>query len=154
VHWTGYEWLIGIVLITGTIIALFLMSRKKMKEGLVVVFICSLLTVNAASLIIAPRIEQYSQGAAIEFYAYLQTKDCYVETIGFKSYAHLFYSHKQPQANKNSYNIEWLLKGPIDKPAYFASKITSLDEIKQKYSDLIELYRKNGFVFWLRRPKC
>jgi 4-amino-4-deoxy-L-arabinose transferase-like glycosyltransferase len=153
VHWTGYEWLIGVLLIAGTTIALFLMRRNKMKEGLVIIFISSLLTVNAASLVIAPRIEQYSQGAAIEFYTYLQGKDCYLETIGFKSYAHLFYSHKQPQANKNSYNIEWLLKGPIDKPAYFASKITSLEEIRQNYPDLVELYRKNGFVFWLRRPK-
>jgi hypothetical protein len=47
--------------------------------------------------------------------------------------------------------MEWLLKGPIDKPTYFASKITSLEEIKQNYPELKELYRKNGFVFWLRR---
>jgi 4-amino-4-deoxy-L-arabinose transferase-like glycosyltransferase len=151
VHWTGYEWLIGIILITGTGIALFLMTHHKMKQGLIVLFISSLITVNAAALIIAPRIEQYSQHAAIEFYSYLQGKDCYVETIGFKSYAHLFYSHKQPQTNPNHSNMEWLLKGPIDKPAYFASKITSLEEIKQNYPHLKELYRKNGFVFWLRR---
>ncbi len=153
VHWTGYEWLIGAILIAGTIIGLFLISREKMKEGLVIVFISSLVAVNAASLIIAPRIEGYSQNAAIEFYTYLQAKDCYVETIGFKSYAHLFYSNKQPQANKNSYQIQWLLKGPIDKPAYFASKITSLENIKRDYPDLKELYRKNGFVFWKREVK-
>jgi 4-amino-4-deoxy-L-arabinose transferase-like glycosyltransferase len=150
VHWTGYEWLIGVILITGTAIAFFLMTHHKMKQGLVVLFSSSLLTVNAASLIIAPRIEHYSQHAAIEFYTYLQGKDCYVETIGFKSYAHLFYSRKQPQANPNHTNMEWLLKGAIDKPAYFASKITSLEEIKQNYPELKELYRKNGFVFWKR----
>lgn len=153
VYWTGYEWLIGVLLIAGTIAMLVLTSLKKMKTGLVVIFVCSLLTVNLASLVIAPRIEKYSQNAAIEFYTSLQAKDCYVETIGFKSYAHLFYSHKQPQANKNSYNHDWLLKGNIDKPTYFASKITAVEEIRQNYPELIELYRKNGFVFWLRKPK-
>lgn len=153
VYWTGYEGLIGALLIAGTVALLVLVRLKKITMGLVVIFTSSLLTVNLASFIVAPRIEQYSQHAAIEFYTYLQTKDCYVETIGFKSYAHLFYSAKKPQSNPNSYNMDWLLKGAIDKPAYFASKITSLEEIRQNYPDLKELYRKNGFVFWKRDVK-
>lgn len=153
VYWTGYEWLIGALLIAGCISFLVFVNIKKMRMGLVVVFVCSLLTVNLASFVIAPRIEKYSQNAAIEFYQYLQTKDAYIETIGFKSYAHLFYSLKKPQANKNSYDRNWLLTGAIDKPAYFVSKINHVQEIRQNYPDLIELYRKNGFVFWLRRPK-
>ena len=44
----------------------------------------SLFAVNMASVLVVPRIEKYSQGAAIEFYEYLQDKDCYVETISFK----------------------------------------------------------------------
>ncbi|HET6225541.1 MAG TPA: glycosyltransferase family 39 protein [Bacteroidia bacterium] len=150
VYWTGYEWIIGAILIIGTIALLVLVSLKKLKTGLVVLFVSSLIAVNTATFVIAPRIEQYSQNAAIEFYTYLQGKYCYVETIGFKSYAHLFYSHKLPQANPNSTNHDWLLTGAIDKPAYFVSKSTSVDEIKHKYPDLMELYRKNGFVFWRR----
>lgn len=150
VYWTGFEWMIGALLLAGTIAMIVLSGMKKVKTGLIILFISSLLSVNMASFIIAPRIEQYSQNAAIEFYTYLQTKDCYVETIGFKSYAHLFYSHKKPQANPNSYNMDWLLNGAIDKPAYFASKITSVKEIHEKYPDLRELYSKNGFVFWKR----
>ncbi len=150
VYWTGYEWLIGFLIIAGTVALLVLTGLKKLNTGLIVIFISSLIAVNLASFVVAPRIEQYSQRAAIDFYTYLQTKDCYVETIGFKSYAHLFYTRRKPQANKNSYSSEWLLKGEIDKPAYFVSKITSLEEIKQTYPDLIELYRKNGFVFWKR----
>jgi len=112
-----------------------------------------LISVNMASLIIAPRIEKYSQGAAIEFYEYLQNKDCYIETIGFKSYAYLFYSRKKEPANKNSYNLDWLLTGKIDKPVYFASKITSAEAITKGYPDLKEIYRKNGFVFFMRGVK-
>ncbi len=150
VYWTGYEWLIGAMLIAGACLMLYFVRKKKILTGISILFVSSLITVNAAAFIIAPRIEKYSQGAAIEFYISLQDKDCYIETLGFKSYAHLFYSRKKPQANQNSYAREWLLTGPIDKPAYFVSKITSVEEIKKNYPDLKELYRKNGFVFWKR----
>lgn len=150
VNWVGYEWLIGAVFIIGIGGMLILIYKKHLKTAIIGVFLLSLCTVNLSSLIIAPRIEKYSQAAAIEFYEYLQNKDCYVETLGFKSYAHLFYTHKQPQKNKNSYNIDWLLNGPIDKPAYFVSKITEVDNIHTHQVHLKEIYRKNGFVFWYR----
>ncbi len=153
VYWSGYESLFGLFLISGVGVMLFLISRNKMKQGVIGIFIISLISINITSWIIAPRIEQYSQRAAIEFYQYLQGKDCYVETIGFKSYAHLFYSLKKEQLNKNSNDMNWLLKGDIDKPAYFASKITSLENIKKDNPELKEIYRKNGFVFFLRSPK-
>ncbi len=153
VQWSGYEWLIGILLIIGVGIMLMFIAKKKIEQGSIGIFIFSLITVNLASLLIAPRIEQYSQGAAIEFYKYLQDKDCYIETLGFKSYAHLFYSKKQKQQNPNSYNKEWLLTGDIDKPAYFVSKIIEVKNIKTDHPDLREVYRKNGFVFWVRVTK-
>ncbi|OFY82746.1 MAG: hypothetical protein A3F72_19960 [Bacteroidetes bacterium RIFCSPLOWO2_12_FULL_35_15] len=153
VYWSGYESLFGLFLIVGVGVMLFLISRKKIKQGIIGIFILSLFSINLTSWIIAPRIEQYSQGAAIEFYQYLQGKDCYVETIGFKSYAHLFYSGKKEQANKNSYDMNWLLKGEIDKPVYFAGKITSVESTKKENPDLKEIYRKNGFVFFKRELK-
>lgn len=151
VHWSGFEWLIGVLLIVGVGAMLVLIKRNKIKQGIIGIFIVSLLSVNMASLLVAPRIEKYSQGAAIEFYEYLKDKDCYLETIGFKSYAHLFYSRKKEPENKNSFNMEWLLTGEIDKPAYFSSKITSADAILNGYPDIKEIYRKNGFVFFVRK---
>ena len=153
VYWSGFESLFGVFLIVGVGEMLFLISRKKIKQGIIGIFLISLLSINLTSWIIAPRIEQYSQGAAIEFYQYLQGKDCYVETIGFKSYAHLFYLRKKEQSNKNSYDMNWLLKGDIDKPTYFVAKISSVEEIKKENADLKEIYRKNGFVFFIRNPK-
>ncbi len=151
VSWTGFEWLIGVGLIIGILLMMLLINRKKLKQGLIGIFIISTVSVSTAILIVAPRIEPYSQGAAIEFYEYLQNKDCYIETLGFKSYAHLFYSRKQEQANINSYQLDWLLKEPIDKPAYFVSKVTSADGIIRDYPELKEIYRKNGFVFFMRK---
>ncbi len=153
VYWSGFEWLIGFLLIIGVGVMLFFINQKKIKQGIIGIFVITLIVVNIASVVIAPRIEQYSQGAAIEFYEYLQNKDCYVETIGFKSYAHLFYSKKKKQLNNNSCNMDWLLKGAVDKPTYFVSKINSQEEITANYPQLKEIYRKNGFVFWIRISK-
>lgn len=153
VSWTGIEWLIGIILIVGVGAMLILIKQGKIKWGIIGIFMFSLFAVNMASVLVVPRIEKYSQGAAIEFYEYLQGKDCYVETINFKSYAHLFYSYKQPQTNPNSYNSDWLYRGAIDKPAYFVSKITALEDVAKYYPELKEIYRKNGFVFWMRSVK-
>ncbi len=153
VHWSGMEGLVGIVLIVGTGLMLWFIGKRKMTIGIVGIFVVSLFTINMAAVVVAPKVEPYSQGAAIEFYEYLQNKDCYVETMGFKSYANLFYSLKKEQANKNSYDLGYLLRGDIDKPAYFVIKITDLADTKKDYPELKEIYRKNGFVFLMRLPK-
>jgi 4-amino-4-deoxy-L-arabinose transferase-like glycosyltransferase len=153
VSWTGVEWMIGLVLIGGTVAMLLLIRKGKLRQGIVGIFLFSLFTVSTASVMVVPRIEKYSQGAAIEFYQYISGKDCYVETISFKSYAQLFYSSKKPPLNPNSLNPDWLAHGDIDKPVYFVSKITGIDDVKQYYPDLKEIYRKNGFVFWARYPR-
>jgi len=153
VAWSGIEWVFGVVLLLGTVIAIVYIKRQNIQKGILILFGSSLITINLASIIIVPKIEPYSQGAAVEFYQSLQEKDCYVETIGFKSYAHLFYSQKKYQQNQNSYNIDWLINGEIDKDAYFVSKINSAEEIKSLHPHLVELYRKNGFVFYQRKAK-
>jgi 4-amino-4-deoxy-L-arabinose transferase-like glycosyltransferase len=153
VSWNGIEWMFGLLLLIGTIAGVFLIKRGKIKNGIVFIFASALLTINLASLVVVPKIEPYSQGAAIEFYQSLKNKDCYVETIGFKSYAHLFYSDKKYQQNSNSYSVDWLLNGEIDKDVYIVSKINTAEEIKNSHPQLEELYRKNGFVFYIRKAK-
>jgi hypothetical protein len=98
-----------------------------------------------------PRIEPYSQGPAIAFYQSLKGKDVFIVPLGFKSYAHLFYSGKQPETAKSQPPIDVLLRGKIDKPAYFVSKITKKEEILKSYPLLEVLYQKNGFVFYRRK---
>ncbi|MFL5762745.1 MAG: ArnT family glycosyltransferase [Bacteroidia bacterium] len=153
VSWSGFEWLIGVIFIAGTIAMLFVIRKGKMKAGIIGIFLFSLFTISTASLLVVPRIEKYSQGAAIEFYQYLSDKDCYVQTIIYKSYAHLFYSAKKPPANVNSLNIDWQDHGDIDKPVYYVAKITDLDDVEHYYPFTKELYRKNGFIFLVREPK-
>jgi len=149
VLWNGYEFLIGIFFLAGIIFMLLLIKKQKLKTGILGIFFVSLITVNLATIILVPKIEKYSQGAAIEFYESLQNKNCYVETIGFKSYAHLFYTQKP--IHSNSQQETSILTGETDKPAYFVSKITEEQNIKQNYPQLEELYRKNGFIFFKQK---
>ncbi|MEO6882637.1 MAG: glycosyltransferase family 39 protein [Bacteroidia bacterium] len=151
-HWTGFEFLIGVFFIVGILLSLYAIQKNNFSKGIFALFFVTMITVNLAAVAIVPRVEEYSQNAAIEFYQQLKNKDCYVETLGFKSYAYLFYSDKQPQKDIRNTNLDWLLSGNIDKPAYFVCKINNASEYETKFPQLKELYRKNGFVF-LEREK-
>ncbi len=106
--------------------------------------------VMLALIFIINNIEGYSQNAAIEFFKSKSQEDCYVMTFGYKSYAHLFYNKKRPPTNENHSKHSWLLGGEIDKTVYLAAKINRADELI-KNPNLVELYRKNGFVFFQRK---
>ena len=70
--------------------------------------------------------------------------------LGYKSYAHRFYTRKQPPANPNSYSEEWLLAGPVDKPTFFICKVQDADRYRAM-PQLVQIGEKNGFVFFRRR---
>ena len=129
-------------------------------------------------MVIAPKIEQYSQHSAINFYIMCAKNNYYVESIGFKSYATLFYGQFNPsvrqnkdlklyikenaeECNNQGFDIavafsniytNWLLLGKINKPACFISKINEFENIKKNYPELKLLYKKNGFCFFVRFP--
>ncbi|MBK9734923.1 MAG: glycosyltransferase family 39 protein [Saprospiraceae bacterium] len=150
VVWNGWEWLIGLFLILGILSILMLRKRIGTNNSILSIFLLTLFVFSMASVTIIPRVEQYSQGAAISFYKSLKDEDCYIETIGFKSYAHLFYSDKKPLINPRSYDKNWLLTGNIDKPAYFVGKINTVENVKRDFPLLTEIRRTNGFVFYKR----
>lgn len=147
IHWSFADCLLGIFLLVSLIVSIIFLHKGKIKRGILTMFFGSLITTNLALSIITPKIELLTQQAAIDFYQSLQGKDVYVTTLGFKSYAHFFYSDIQPSANIHSTGEDWLLKGDIDKPAYFVCKINSAADWEKWYPQLKELYRKNGFVF-------
>jgi len=150
VRWTGWELLVSGILVIG-LVGFFII--KKPFYNLVSLFVASLIFTFFTMVVFTGRIEGYSQQAPIDFYKQHSTEDCYINTLGFKSYAHLFYSKKLPQQNPLSYDKEWLLNGPLDKPAYFVYKMTKKDEYSRLYPQLILLYEKNGFIFAARYPE-
>jgi len=147
IHWSFADCLLGIFLLGTLIVSIIFLHKGKIKRGILTMFFGSLITTNLALAIITPKIELLTQQAAIDFYQSLQGKDVYVTTLGFKSYAHFFYSDVQPSANMHSTDEDWLLKGDIDKPAYFVCKINSAADWEKWYPQLKEISRKNGFVF-------
>jgi hypothetical protein len=149
VHWSGLEGIVGLIMIISIIIGIRSLNKNKFKQAAWVLFGGTAIVIFLASAIIVPKVERYTQGAAIDFFIQRQGEDCYVNTLGYFSYAQLYYVRKEIPTNPDSYDEQWLLTGKIDKPAYFVSRVDRIDKYKQ-YTDLKELYRKNGFVFLKR----
>ncbi len=146
VEWSGYEFLIGLLFIFALIFSLYLINRSR-KWGLRILFFSTSMFIYFSILFIVPRVEQYTQRAAIDFYRKISSEDAYIATLGFKSYAHLFYGNVQPEKGLVSKNSKWLLEGDIDKNAYFVFKIHKKERYIKEYPELEILYDKNGFVF-------
>ncbi len=152
VHWSYWYCLVGLFFISSVTTALLLFRKSNYKAATLTLFGSTIVTTFSFMVLITPKIEQYTQEAAVEFYENLQNKDVYVATLGYKSYVQYFYSREQPLHNPKGDDEGWLLDGNIDKPAYFSSKITSADEYLKEYPSLNKLYSKNGFVFFVRSP--
>lgn len=173
VDWSGFEWFIGVAFLIALLYAIRLIGKKQ-EKGFTVLFISSMLMLNLSLVLVVPGVEAISQRAAIEFFKEIKKKDAYVETLGYKSYAYLYYSEKQPEANNHPAFIKWLeekgetpgkvdpkifkehytnwlLYGEIDKPAYFISKITEEENILSSLPQLEKTGEKNGFVFYKRK---
>jgi len=177
INWQGWEFVFGLLFMLGLFLALTYFNRNKSTKFLISLAFSSGITLLGYSLFIVPKIEEFSQGPAIEFYESLENKEVYVTTIGFKSYGHYFYTKMSPRDPKdgiqlvkqaykgslknpkeynpmlvNSLTNEWMLKGNIDKDVYFVTKITKREKMRQ-YTDIRFLHNKGGFDFYLRPKK-
>jgi 4-amino-4-deoxy-L-arabinose transferase-like glycosyltransferase len=175
VYWNGFEWIIGVVFLIISYISLVRINKKQFKF-IYLLFIGSLFLVYSMIMVIAPKVEQYSQRAAIEFYKQCAKHDINIEAIGLKSYATLFYAELDPsfkndtsfvhyvRVQKKNYeeqnlNVEtsygfvranWLQDVQTHKPACFVIKVTDEEVVKRDCPYLKELYRQNGFIFYIR----
>jgi 4-amino-4-deoxy-L-arabinose transferase-like glycosyltransferase len=175
-NWNGFEWITSVILTIGFIAALYYFTKSNFKRGIPVLYISVTITTTLAAIFFAPRVEEYSQNAAIEYWKAHNYSEYYREAIGYKSYAQYFYSDVQPGIETNPYYLaykkanekrfdnpassasekeinirrEWMLTGVIDRPAYFVCKNTYEENIKANYPNLRKTGEKNGFVFWER----
>ena len=176
VQWTGFEFIIGLVFLAGSFLIYTALSQHKIRlfyYGLVL----NLVFITASILVIVPKIEEYTQHAAIEFYKKCALEKCYVETHNFKSYAYLFYSDRKPNdytnpkqvdytdkqldlmesdgysriKNYSIANLLWMEHGEIDRPTYIVCKTKDEEEVGS-LTQIHKLYRKNGFSFFVRTP--
>jgi len=152
VDWTYLHMIPGTLFLIAVVISFLLFVRKMVKSAFIVLFIACIVAMQTLLTLFAPRIEKYSQHAAIQFFTSLQGKDVYVKTLGYKSYAQYFYTRIQPGQRKEAKDELWLLTGPVDKPTYFVSKITAKESILAEHGERLQvLYEENGFVFYQRK---
>lgn len=152
VNWTGFETMFYLLLPIGVFIFLFIKSKYKegFFAGIVILFVLSALSINFSLKYFAPKIDSHLQKDIVEFYKTLENKDVYCDVVGFKSYAHLFYTYKKNPANKNSLDSEWLLNGNIDKPVYFVSKSQNIEKTEKENPNIKYLKRVGGYLIYLR----
>ncbi len=153
VQWNGWEPIVGLIYAVAMICALFLPARLKFP----IVFASTAVAISLFLPLIAPKIEGYTQAAPIEFYESLRGRECYVKPVGFKSYAHLFYSRKPRVFSPAALGIapddfeNRLFRGAIDKPAYFVCRQQDADKCRNE-RNIREIGAKAGFIFFERLP--
>jgi len=149
-NWLGFEWAVSLILLVGVICFVCVVNSNKRKLAVIVLAVAMTLFNMGAMVMFVPRAEEYSQKAAVEFFKSLPENDCYVATLGYKSYADLYYFNKPEPRSDLARDKNLLLWARLDKPAYFISKNTKKDEIVVEYPQLTVIGEKNGFVFYKR----
>lgn len=179
VVWTGFEMLPGLLYLLMILVASIFFFRRLLMRGLITICLSTAVLLFLYLWSVVPKIEGYTQRPALAFFESVQGKDVYVTTVGYKSYAHYFYARIDPPKESDgltvfkqslleswdvaSYNDlsqeekaifnekvnEWLLRGPIDKPVYFTTKITFPDLSGDGIS---EPQIKGGFKCYHRSP--
>ena len=164
VPWSYAECLWGILYIAGLIVAIVWIKRD-FRKGMILLCAVQLIIIQVTVLHFTPKVEAYSQRAAIEYYKSFSGQNVYVHPLGYKSYANLFYTRKLPATDTNYRHIRadktgkvvqpeanehWLLYGVLDKPAYFICKV--MDTAQYMAMPRLEhIGGSNGFVFFKRR---
>lgn len=149
VTWTGWEKVPGLLLL-GAVVLFIVGASRNIRRALVGLFLLSMIAINLLINLITPKVEPYSQGAAIEFYKSKQGEAAVVEPLRFKSYAHLFYTRRQPQFTRSVADSIRQFNSHPEIPVYYVGKIQNREENERDMPYLEKLYEKNGFVFYRR----
>ena len=150
VHWSGYEWLVGLFLILGVLFASVQILRRDW-SGMLILHLVVLVFVFLSISLFTSRFEGYTQRVAIKFYNSLRGQDVYVNALGFESYSQYFYFDKQPPREDDS--IERLMSGPLDRDAFFVMQVDKKEIYLKRYPQLEVLREKDGYVFAVKRAR-
>lgn len=152
ISWNYTDALVGVLLFVAVGFALFAI-KKSLYFRFNVLFYGTAFWVMFTLWAYLGNIERISQNAHITFWEDKQGEDCYVATHNFKSYAHLYYTRVKPQESEKYLDRNWLYFGEIDKPLYVSCKVNTRQDFEEKVPDAQFLYARNGFYFYVRKPK-
>jgi hypothetical protein len=108
-----------------------------------------ILFMEAILLFYLPRVEQYTQHMAIEFFTEKSDERCYIENWGYKSYADLFYSKKQVD-EKLPKPLDQALKEGLPLPLYIVTKVHRQEAFEEQYPEATLINKKGEFLFYVR----
>lgn len=149
-NWIGGEWIVGLILIIGSIQGVRFIRKEKVKEGIITIMTSSFLTIWLVSIVFMPRIEEFTQNGVIEFYKARGADGAYCEPLGFHSYAHLFYGDRQPDQHPMANDDGWLLRNHVDRPVFFTIKNHRVDEYRRYHKELVVVETWAGYTFLTR----
>jgi hypothetical protein len=140
VYWRGWEWVIGlsfIILVLWTVL-----RREVVYQGIIRLMLGSTLVMMSFMGLVLPKIAGYTQATPIDFYVSHVGQKVYIETLGFKSFAHLLYFQKTGPSPDG----EALMKqSSTDRPTYFVMKSDAEDRLKY-HPHLRKIKEENGDV--------
>jgi len=148
--WTFIDMIGGIIFTAGFVAGFIYLRKGKLGEMLISLVIGTSVSLLVILFTVMPKVDQLTQGDAISMYEELEGEDCYVESLR-KSYAQYFYVKAKPGLRSKEQDLEWMLRGDIDKPVYIGTRYnrTFLDEIGG-----FEIIKEKGaFKLYRRLPK-
>lgn len=151
VHWSGWEFLPGLVFVLAGATGLLFLWKAHYKAFFISMLIGIPLFINGLNALVLPKIADYSQNTAIRFFEEKAKEDAYIMVEGYKSYAHYFYGAVKPTGVPPDLLGSWLANGPVDKPVYLVTRIDkATEEFEGWFGNFKRLGSKNGFVFYKR----
>ncbi len=151
VAWSVWHAVPGLLLVVGIAAGLWLWQRQRPWTAAQTIFSAGALFTALTLTLCIQNIERYSQGSTIDFYKSKAGEDCFVKTVGFKSYAHLFYTQKPPVSDPTIDEYHNLAYGNPGKTVYFVAKMTNTEDLLQ-LPNCRELHRQHGMVYFVRHP--
>ena len=152
VQW-GHAWMLpGLFFLLAVTTAFLRMRKERFQEAFLWLLPACIGMLQVVMTFFVPRIEMYSQHAAIEFFKKISDEDAYAETVGYKSYAPYYYFTVMAGNRKETKDEQWLLTADVDKPTYLVCRVDKKDRILAEHGARLEiLYEKNGYVFMRRK---
>jgi 4-amino-4-deoxy-L-arabinose transferase-like glycosyltransferase len=154
VTWNYTQSIWGLLAIAGMVYAFYRMKKDDVWKGFRMLVASQVLIIFVTMVVFIPKIEQYSQHAAIDFYKQAATENAIIHPLGFKSYAYLFYSQKQAISDTMYYHdrTKYLMQAPLEQKVYFVSK-NIFKDIALATEALEVVTERNGYVLYKRKDQ-
>ena len=143
----SFDYLPSVLLLIGLL--LFLIYKENIRK-LTITLSFSYFAFMLCFALVVPKIERFSQGGATDFYQ--NHIGDVVYPIGFKSYAHLFYTQKPKFTDENLHDVSSALSNNFDFPIYFITKVQKAKKIELNHPEFEKISSDRGFIFYVKKP--